>query len=110
MKYCIKCGSKVTEDDKYCNKCGSPRRSTIENEKRKRNEVKERKKDKIISSLGIFLVIFASILFAFISWKNFSDLFRLLFVCFESALFLIMSLLSKKMNNKLSFRNEIFIQ
>lgn len=104
MKYCIKCGFKLSEDDKYCNKCGTPTRITIEKEEIRKKEKKENKKDKIISSLGIFLVIFASILFTFISWNNLDKLFRLLFICFESGLFLILSLLSKKMNNKISFR------
>ena len=78
MKYCIKCGFKLSEDDKYCNKCGTPTRITIEKEEIRKKEKKENKKDKIISSLGIFLVIFASILFTFISWNNLDKLFRLL--------------------------------
>lgn len=86
MKYCPKCGTENKKDSVFCKKCGSKFR-------------KEADIQKIVLLVGVFLVLFSSIFFGILNWKNMNDLFRLLFFVFETGLFFLMSLAIKKVSN-----------
>ena len=100
MNYCKKCGNKIKKGAKFCKNCGF---NLI------KKEVKEISSESIILYLGIFLVVFSSILFAFISWKNLSNILKVIFLFSEVILFFILSLVSKKLKNKNSFNACYFI-
>lgn len=89
MKICSSCQTKNTDDCIYCTNCGKKLK-------------KEADLSKIVLLVGVFLVLFSSIFFGILNWKNMNDLFRILFFCFESCLFFILSLALKRISNKTS--------
>ena len=93
MNYCKKCGSKIKQDSKFCKNCGY---------KLTKNEVNN---ENLILIIGICLVIFSSILFAFISWKNLNNLFKIIFLLSEVIVFFILSMVSKKLKNNFAYKS-----
>ena len=86
MKICSNCRKENKDDAVFCTGCG-------------RKFKKEVDITKIVLLVGVFLVLFSSIFFGVLNWNNMNNLFRLLFFCFESCLFFLMSLALKKVSN-----------
>lgn len=109
MKYCIRCGNKLKDDSKFCTKCGNPTSLGIEKIK-KDNEIKrEISNENLLLKVGVSLIILSSIIFAFIVWKDVSDIFKVCFLSFESLIFFIISLVSKKIGSSNSYKSFWFI-
>ena len=89
MKICPNCNCKNKEDSVFCTNCGSKIKKDLD-------------LTKIVLLVGVFLVMFSSIFFGILNWENMDNLFRLLFFCFETCLFFLMSLALKKVSNKIS--------
>ena len=87
MKYCTNCGQKLEENDKYCTGCGS-------------KVIKEKEPQNYILILGVFLVLFASFLFGFLSWKIMVPELRITFFAVECVLFFGLSYILKKAATK----------
>ncbi len=110
MNYCGNCGSKLTKDSKFCSKCGNPTELGIkkineENEKKFKQKQKrnEEKVQKLILNTGISLIVIASLIFTLFSFKNISDLFKVIFLFVESIVFIYISILLKK-NTKSGYK------
>ena len=88
MKYCTNCGQKLEEDAKFCTGCGS-------------KIIKEKAPQNYILLLGVFLVLFASFLFGFLSWKIMGPELRLTFFGIECLLFFGLSYVLKKAETKM---------
>ena len=86
MKICSSCQTKNNDESVFCKKCG-------------RKLKKETDVSKIVLLVGVFIVLFASIFFGILNWEHMEDLFRVLFFCFETCLFFILSLALKKVSN-----------
>ena len=86
MKICGNCKKENKDDAVFCAGCG-------------RKFKKETDIAKIVLLVGVFLVLFSSIFFGILNWGNMNNLFRLLFFCFESCLFFLLSLALKKVSN-----------
>ena len=80
MKICSNCKRENKDDAVFCTGCG-------------RKFKKETDIAKIVLLVGVFLVLFSSIFFGILNWGIMNNLFRLLFFCFESCLFFLLSLL-----------------
>lgn len=104
MKYCTNCGEKLKDTAKFCTKCGTPTRLELEKRKIEKEQKEDEKREKMLLNFGIILVIFASILFALLSWDKFSEIFKIGFLIGETILFFIMAFISKKINNKGTFK------
>lgn len=110
--YCPKCGKKLADNMNFCSKCGNKIKKET-----KKDEIKVKKKDKmtvekkenILLVVGTILVIIASIIFAFATWNEMTDIFKLLFLTIESLLFIALSVFSKKVNNKMPYKFLWFI-
>ena len=89
MKICPKCNHENSDESVYCTKCGSKFRKEVD-------------LGKTVLLVGVFLVLFSSIFFGILNWENMDNLFRLLFFCFETCLFFIMSAALMKVSNKIS--------
>ena len=89
MKICSGCQTKNRDDAIFCTKCGKKFK-------------KEADLQKVVLLVGVFLVLFSSIFFGILNWKNMIDLYRLLFFVFETCLFFLMSLALKKTSNSVS--------
>lgn len=87
MKVCPKCNHNNSDESLYCAKCGNKLKKEVD-------------LGKIVLLVGVFLVMFSSIFFGILNWENMNNLFRLLFFCFETCLFYLMSLALKKVSNK----------
>ena len=85
MKVCTKCKKENSDESIYCTKCGSKFKKEVD-------------LTKIILLVGVFLVMFASIFFGILNWEHMEDIFRLLFFCFETCLFFIMSFALSKVS------------
>ncbi len=86
MKICSNCKRENKDDAVFCTGCG-------------RKFKKETDIAKIVLLVGVFLVLFSSIFFGILNWGIMNNLFRLLFFCFESCLFFLLSLALKKVSN-----------
>lgn len=86
MKICSSCQTKNNDESVFCKKCG-------------RKLKKETDVSKIVLLVGVFIVLFASIFFGILNWEHMENLFRVLFFCFETCLFFILSLALKKVSN-----------
>lgn len=88
MKYCTNCGQKLENGDNFCTGCGS-------------KIIKERNTQNYILLLGVFLVLFASFLFGFLSWKIMGPELRITFFAIECLLFFGLSFVLKKAETKM---------
>lgn len=107
--YCMKCGNKLKENSKYCAKCGNVTNLGKEEKSKKEKIRREESNQKLLLGLGVLLIIVSSIIFAFLSWDNFSDISKVLFIGFEALLFLIISVITKKLGTKNSYKALWFI-
>lgn len=96
MKYCGNCGTKLKEDSNFCTKCGHPTSLGIKKIKETRQRKNEEKNQNLILKTGIALIVIASIIFTLFSFKNISDLFKVIFLGVESIVFIYISILFKK--------------
>lgn len=86
MKVCNHCQTKNNDNSIFCKKCGKKLKKEIDI-------------SKIVLLVGVFLVLFSSIFFGILNWGNMDNIFRLLFFCFETCLFFLMSLALKRVSN-----------
>ena len=89
MKICSNCHTENNSDSVFCKKCGKKFK-------------KETDLSKVVLLVGVFLVLFSSMFFGILNWKQMDNLFRLLFFLFETCLFYLMSLALKKVSNPTS--------
>lgn len=99
MKYCGNCGAKLDKDSNFCGKCGKPTSAGIEKIKESKKRKKDENNQKLILKTGIALIIIASVIFTLFSFKNISDLFKVIFLGVESILFIYISILLKNKTN-----------
>lgn len=104
MKYCTNCGQELKENARFCTNCGNPTRIEKEKILKEKQKKEENIREKILLNFGIVLVIFSSLLFALLSWDNFSDIFKIIFLSIESILFFLMAFVSKKIKSNTSFK------
>lgn len=109
MKYCIKCESKLKENNKFCSNCGHPTSLFFEEKKKEKLKKKEENKERLLLSIGAFLIILASIIFAFANWNEMTDILKVLFLSMESLIFLSFSIFSKRLNYKMPYKFLWFI-
>ena len=109
MKYCTNCGNLLKNNTNFCTNCGKPTKAFIERENIKRMQMKEDNKEKLFLSIGTLFIIVASLIFSFANWNNMSDIFRILFLIIEALLFLSISVLSQKINEKFPYKLLWFI-
>ena len=111
--YCPKCGKKLSDNINFCSKCGNKIKKEItktDNFKEKsKKKMTIEKKENILLIVGTILVIIASIIFAFATWNEMTNIFKLLFLTIESLLFIALSVFSKKVNNKMPYKFLWFI-
>ena len=94
--FCNCCGYKYEdESNNFCPKCGAKRIITSGNKKEPVDA------SKLVLILGIFLVLFASFIFGFMSWKESEAIYKVGFFAFESILFFVFSFLLSKIKSKL---------
>ena len=103
MKFCTHCGYELEEDSKYCQSCGHELEEKVVVKKEEPvPEKKEIEPQKLILIIGVFLVLFSSFVFGFITWKSMSPLFKLLFFGFEALLFFGISFVFRSINKNVS--------
>ena len=109
MKYCSKCGNKIKENSRFCTKCGAPTKIELENREKAKKIKNEEVKTKSLLYLGAGLIILSSIIFAFVNWENMNNIYKIIFLTFEMAIFLSISIFSKKYKNYMPYKTMWFI-
>lgn len=109
MKYCIKCGNKIKDDSKFCTKCGNPTKLGKEKIKEENEIKRQEENERFLLKVGVSLIILSSIIFAFITWRDSSDIFKICFLSVETLIFFAMSLISKKIGSNNSYKSFWFI-
>lgn len=109
MKYCTKCGNKIKDDSKFCTRCGNPTRLGIEQIKEENEVKKEEENQKLLLKIGVSLIIISSIIFAFVVWKDISNILKVCFLSAEILVFFSISLVSKKVGSNNSYKSFWFI-
>lgn len=109
MKYCTKCGNKLEEASKFCTKCGNPTNLGLEKIEKEKAIKKEESNERLLLKLGVSLIIMASIIFAFVTWDEASDLFKVCFLAIESLIFVLVAVAAKKLGSNNSCKAFLLI-